>query len=71
MVGVILAALWQYFLLYDRSRSAQLLYAMCLPIVLIAWRATPSETLSVALFTIVPLLMVLRFAGVRLEPANG
>jgi hypothetical protein len=58
LLGVSFAALWRYFQVHSRVLHVQIVYAMCLPLVLALLRGTLPDTLSYVPFTILPLLFV-------------
>jgi hypothetical protein len=58
VVGIVFAMLWRWFQRYSNVVTAQLVYSMALPFVLILMRGTIPDTLARALFFVVPLLFL-------------
>jgi hypothetical protein len=63
IIGVALATLRQYFEAHRRALPANMVYAISLPLVVVLLRGTLPDTLSYVLFTIVPLLVLMRIAA--------
>ena len=66
LTGAALGALWIWFCSHQGSVTAQVIYAMSLPFVVLLMRGTIPDTLSRALFLIVPLVLIHAITRIRL-----
>jgi len=68
IIGVVLSSLWRYFQTHLGALPAKMIYAISLPLVVILLRGSLPDTLSYVLFTVVPLLVLMRVAGKSPQP---
>ena len=65
LVGAILATLWCWLQRFQSNVSAQMIYSMGLPFVVILMRGSIPDTLARMLYMFVPLVLVMLFLGLR------
>jgi hypothetical protein len=70
LTGVVLRLLYEYFLRFKAVLSAQILYALSIPMIIIGLRDGPVDTLVRASFAILPAAVVLVLAAGRQPYAN-
>jgi hypothetical protein len=65
LAGAILATLWCWLQRYQSNVTAQMIYSMGLPFVVILMRGSIPDTLARMLYMFVPLVLVMLFLGLR------
>lgn len=63
--GIVARGLYEYFLLHQNNKVAQLLFSLSLPFVPVALRDSPIDTFVRAVFIVLPVWIIFQFAAVR------